>query len=247
MKVADLKKKPPKIILYGPPGTGKTALVMTLGSRLRLYDLDDGARTGLTFKDAFRDERLKVDIKQCIDEDSRKPVGYPKLKSYLIGCAEECRRGTFPFEYICVDSLTTFADAALRQVLSNAGRLDDNRRQIQDWGMSFTDIENVLAILKALPIGVIMIAHDFETVKEESTKSHIAVPGKQLPHKLPAFFDELWYAQIRSLSGGEKDYCIRTKGTADFEARTRCNLEDRTSMKEGMVEILRKCGYDVAK
>ena len=54
MKLSEMKEKKKKILIYGKAGVGKTALVMTLGEKLQLLDVDDGVTTGKRLEDELK-------------------------------------------------------------------------------------------------------------------------------------------------------------------------------------------------
>lgn len=241
VKLSEMKRHPPKIILMGGFGTGKTALALTLGERAVVLDCDNGVATGMTLADKFKQERLNVEVKPCWEESADSAIGFSRALSYARSIQKEVKQGKGP-EALVVDSFTTLVDMAVRQVLATNGKLGQNP-QIQHWGLAFIQVETFLTIMKALPIVVIMTAHTMRYEEDGITKKGIACPGTKLPHKVPTYFDEVWVMKIRNLEQGKKAYLIQTQGTESVPARTRYNLPDETDANLGMVEILRLMGY----
>lgn len=241
--LGEMKQTAPTILLYGAPGTGKTALVETLGSGLRLFDLDNGAVTGLTLKDKWEQERRKVDVVQVLEDDPKKGVAFTKAKSYVLGVAEECKKGSFKHKAVCIDSFTALADAAIRYVKGNAGHLEANTT-LPEWGLAFQELENILTILRSLPLVVILIAHEDQYETEAGPRTEIAIPGRKLPRRVTGYFDEVIRTKIVNAIGGKTDFVLQTKATAGTIARSRRNLPDGTRAEIGMAEILKLMGFN---
>lgn len=260
MKLSELKKHAPKIILAGNPGSGKTALALTLGEGAVVLDLDDGLLTGLTLKDAFFDRRQKVEVKECKEDNPNKALAFAKAASYVRGISDECLKGKPPCRALIVDSLTTLAEGAMRLVMSNNGMLGQHP-QIQHWGLRDLELENFFLTVYSLPMVVVLVVH-LQTVQEEGdtmavvepdgktriktvtqTKYKIALPGKAYPPKLPPRFDELWLARVRKGAGGKMEYKISTTGTTSFITRTRSNLPTDQNMEQGLPALLNKMGF----
>ncbi len=244
MKLKEIRKKPPKVLLYGPPGTGKTALVLTLGKRLQVLDLDDGLETGRTLHDQFRERRMEVDVVQALETSRIRGTAFPEAKRHVFRVVEMIDKGTYPFEAFCIDSLTSLADGAVRYVLGNAGHVG-RAPQIQEWGAAFIEIENILTLLRSLPIVVILTAHQHVFELDGETQTEIAVPGRKLPGKICSYFDEVWRMRVRPLPQKKFAYVLQTKSTAGTVARSRLNLEDGIDAgKLGLEEVLRRVGWE---
>ena len=242
--LADMKILHPKILVYGIAGTGKTALALTLGGCLQVMDMDNGLTTGKTLKDEFYEERMKVNVVGgLLENDPIRGVAFLKAKNHLYAVADACAKGTYSFDALCVDSLTSLVDAAMRMVQGNSSHIGENP-QLQEYGLAFNEVENFLTILKSLPIVVIVIAHQHEFEVDKVTKVRIALPGRKLPGKIAGWFDEVWRMNIKNLPQGKTGYFIQTKGTASTLARSRFNIADGIDAKQGLRTILKGAGYE---
>jgi len=245
--LADMRILHPKILMYGGAGTGKTALTLTLGSSLQIMDLDNGLMTGLTLKDQHYEQRLKVNVVSGLQEtDPARGVAFMKAKNHLYAVAEACKKGTYSFDALAVDSLTALVDSAMRMIQGNSSHIGTNP-QLQEYGLAFQEIENFLTIMKSLPIVVIVIAHQHEFEVDNKMNIRVAIPGRKLPGKVCSWFDEVWRMTIQNLPKGETAHVIQTKGTASTLARSRFNIPDKTDAKLGLVNILKGAGYDFVR
>jgi len=251
MKASDLERKPPKILLYSGAGTGKTAFVSTLGEILQLYDLDDGVTTLVTLDDKFSDLRKSVDVKQCLEIDPTKAMAFKKLKSHLQEVSKACALGNYPFKALAIDSFTALADYALRSAKYNSGKLAEPRISLPEYGIAFSELENVVLTLRSLPIITIIIFHEMYvgvTGGVDADEAHtleIAIPGKQLPYKIPRFFDEIWYLDVRRRGGGKSERRLLTTKSPTIRARSRLNVPDGTNINVGLKQILSDSGYNI--
>lgn len=176
MKVSELKSKPPKILIYGPPGTGKTALVQTLGARGHLIDLDDNLEVGLGLKDNLREERMKIDVAQFLNDNPKKPTAFSECKKHVLSIVNKCSKGDFPFQAVAIDSLSSLASASQDETMYAAGRVGQNP-EIQHWGTLLNEIERVITYLRSLPLPVFYIAHETTFTADDINRVQIAIPG----------------------------------------------------------------------
>ncbi len=261
MKLSEMKPKKRKILIYGKAGVGKTALLMTLGERLQMLDLDDGVYTGVKLEDEWKSERMKVDILQCLETKHDKATAFAAAKDALIKIANKCNAspcqqatppgtklidmpklpdtGAYDYDYLGIDTYTGLADAAVRYVLSNSGILG-KAPKIQHWGLAFIELEGFLTILRSLPLTVFLICHEQTSIVDEETKVELATPGQKLQAKIPRYFDEIWYMKVMHKAQNKRARVLQTQPTPSILARTRSSLEDGLDTCIGMKAILEK-------
>ena len=228
----------------GEFGTGKTAFATTVGAAGEVIDLDNGLRTVMRFQDEFTTRRQQIEVKPCWEPEPEKAIAFKKAFSYIRSAAEQCRKKTYKYKVLIIDSWTTFTDASVRDVLALNGMLAKGAQpQIQHWGASFSALERVLLILKSLPISVVLIAHTRRVSVDGVLKYEMASPGQKLPPKIPTFFDEIWCCKVR----GPKDFILQTATTSSISCRTRSGLADKTPMSLGLPEVYKLLGWDMEK
>jgi len=155
-----------------------------------------------------------------------------KLEQLQVNC---------PYKTIIFDSVTSWADTSLRQVLKSKG-IDKNKGGKQIGGITVNTIEDFGAEASALTEGialakdihayhkvhVILIAHVVQaeyrnTVTNETHVSRsIVTAAKRLAAKIPAYCSEVYHFNIErgfdASSGGT--YTLLTEHTGDDFART---------------------------
>ena len=220
MKVTDLASLPPKVLIYSPAGRGKTALALTLGERAQVIDMDGNLDVGIGLHDNLREERLKVDVKQFLDDEYPKTIkAFNRVKKYLEGVAEDCHRGKFKFDALIIDSLTALGAASENQIMGNVGKLGKGP-SLPNWGLILREIENVITTIRLLPIPVFILAHETMFTADDISQVQIAIPGQKLPGKIVRMFSEIWYMRVRPVEGGSSEIFIQTMPTEAVVCRS---------------------------
>lgn len=245
MKLSDIKLKPPKILLYGKFGSGKTAFALTGGSVVQYIDLDGGLLTGLTLKDQWIEERKKVDILSCLEEDRTKALAFRKAKSYIESIADQCSKGTYPFKVLVIDSLTRLSEYGMRGILDANGLLGKNPR-LQDWVVRDIMFKEILLAMMSMNIAVLLLAHD--QIEDDGEGGQVIVPsiqGKALPPLLNTYFDEILYLRARSIAQGKTQYIIENRSASGLKVRTRSNFENFFDVNLGLKVFLKALTYEI--
>lgn len=247
MKVIDIGSKSPKVLLWGDVGSGKTAYALTLGKRAQVIDLDEGLLTGVTLVDKFQPDRQAVDVKQFLEPaPHRQATVFAKVKAYVSEVAAACQSKKFEYDALIVDSLSALAEAALNFIMMNSGKLNQ-QPEIQHWGLAFSEIKNVIAVLRSLPVPVVLIAHEqvksFGSGVNKEEKLELAVSGKNLASQISRYFDEIWYMRVQPQGAGKNRYALQTISDGKIPCRSRCNLPNYFDTSIGMWETFKRLGY----
>lgn len=263
--VGELSKGPLKILAYGPSGTGKTALALTCGGVAQIMDLDLGVESALGITRRYPDNpyngarRSVHHLAYPEPQPTLKATAFDRFKSDLILIANLCNDNKYPHKVLIVDSFTLLADAALRYILYNNGRLQrlpklPSRGDVgggvsqPEWGLMIDQVEQVVTILRGLPIHVILIAHS-KPMKNDSDsfiRHEISIPTQRLPPRIPAYFDELWFIEMQAGAAGATRRMIRTDATPLYDARSRAGLVDGTDVNLGMPKIFEMLGRSLS-
>lgn len=261
MKIGDAKLSPPKLLIYGPAGAGKSALMYTLGARIKVFDFDRGWNTALKLQDEHTKRRQEVELAGpvidgqpmgYVDANPKSPKAWFAFKTDLIALAGSIQSsgGKSPYQAYGFDSLTTMFECALRFIMGNGGD-SFGAPQIQHWGLAFTEVLNMMSIIRTLPGVVVLIAHEQRDVikrtptdKDGQQIIEIGIPGKNMPGKIPSYFDEFWYMDTVPGVGNKLERRLQTCKDMLVGARSRLCLPNGTETKDGLEAILKKCGYE---
>lgn len=257
MKLEELKLGPPRVLMYGEVGSGKTAFALTVGERGFVCDFDNGLRSGLSIKDKFSEARRKVEVRQFLEENPEtKATAWLAFKSFVRSLPQAIAEKRFTQKVLVIDSLTVMMDCALRFVLANHGGSLGRAPQIQEWGLSYTEVKNVLAALMALPLAIVLIAHDqFKTYRvygegsdtEDLLRISLAVTGKNTDKELFRFFDEIWYCRGVPIEKGGTRFVFQTNPTGSITARSRSSLPPVVDMSLGLPEVFKLMGFNLGE
>lgn len=240
--------------MVGPGGSGKTAEAMTLGADLELICTDMyGWKVCRSLKDKHYDARNAVEVTECYEDVGNPGTGYSKVRTRMFAIQREINAKTYKRRAVCIDSLTSLGEQSMRLVLSTAGKMENGvvrttpkgtGIEIQHWGTAMQQVEDIVVLLRTLPMLCILTAHSGSEEVDGMTKKILSVIGSKLGPKIPPFFDEYWYFNASAGAGGTVDYKIQTKMSSSVEAKTRDGLPDGTLASEGMPSILKRMGYD---
>ena len=210
-----------------------------------MLDLDDGLETGMTLKDDYSASRMNVDVIACLEDDPDKGVAWLKAQKTVRVILKMCSEERYPFQGLCIDSFSALASACMRWVQGNSGRIGENPTQ-PEWGLMIVAIKSIMVLLRALPIPVILTAHEYRLEQDDGMGSitEIAIPGRKLPTDVTGAFDEVWRYRIEG-GGVNRKFRIQTQATSSILARSRFNLKDGLDVsKVSMVRLLRECGCE---
>jgi len=244
VKLSDLKKKPPKIILYGPAGSGKTAFVSTIGKDGYLIDIDGGIETARTLKDDFFETRQGIEVLPCAETDVQRPSAYRLLKTEMLRIFNEVRKGTFEHKVLIIESLTSLSDSLVRYIMGNSNMLY-KPPQMQQHLLISAELDQFLLMVYSIKIPVVLTAHQMVYTVDNKQKMDIAVSGQRTPSKVLGYFDEVLRAKVQNEAGGKVSFQIVAKPTASQIARSRSNIPPLVNSNVGLKDVLLTMGYDI--
>lgn len=242
MKLSEIKLKPPKCIFYGPFGSGKTCFAATGGEVVQFLDMNEGLMSAKTLQDKWTEERKKVDVIECHEDDPTKATAFLKARSYIQSVASQCSTETYKFKILVIDSLTDLQEFCMRNILSNAGRLG-KQAEIQHWQLRDIEFLNLMIIIKSLPIAVILIAHQQIVEQDGINVISPGLPGKSLPNNLFTKFDEILFFKARNTTSGKVEFLIQNTSSSSILTRTRANIKNEINVDIGLIEYLKLLGY----
>lgn len=204
-----------QFLIYGPSGSGKTYSLRTARTPLWIDSFDPGGSTALN--DMVADGRAIV-VNEYENEDAKHPTAF-KLWDENFDKLEKAnvfeRIGTY-----VLDSATTWAQAALNEVMKRAARAGGVPQQ-NDWYPQMVLMEAAIKRMMSLPCDIVFICHD-DILKDEITGKVMRAPlltGKARK-RIPLLFSEIYYADVRRTpKGSEYVWQMRKDSTNDARSR----------------------------
>lgn len=201
------------ILLYGNYGTGKSTILSTCRLPIYICSFDPGG-TRLKALERLRDDGYAILDTSFEGDIAKSPHALKTLESTL---NEMDKAKAFDsLGTLAIDSLTTFSDAVMNEILSMRNR-PGGHPQIQDYGDLWTIIRNIVVKCLALPCDFVMTAHVTTAQDEVDGKiyTNLMTLG-QSAQKLPTYFDELLLAEVQ-----KGKHVIRCKSDGKFKTSTR--------------------------
>ena len=209
-----------KILVLGNAGSGKTTQFGTLPGRKFAYLFDPNAILSLRGMDVDYEEWLpdRVPMKVVpLDRQSRsRAKSAPSQTLYAEwerDVEKKLREGFFDqYDWIMFDSLTTFADMVMDQVLAMQGKAGQWPER-DDWAPQMMAIKSVVREFAALGKNIYFTGH-VEVRQDELTGRLLQTPVMtgRLKVMLPMLFSELLYAEARTdPKSGEVSFVLQTK------------------------------------
>lgn len=249
------------LLLMGDHGTGKTWSMRTARRPVWIDSFDAGG--SVSVRDCVEEGWMFV--KRFEDENIYSPHVFRDWEAHFINLYN----GGF-FEHVgtyVLDSVTTWSEALLTEVMNATGRVPDrdrlyldhrsNQRKGQldkmpipeqrDYMVQMKTMTQLLALMTALPCDFVCIAHMHKTQDEATGKMEYSplITGK-LAQRFPLFFDEVYVATADNAG----NYFYQTQNDGKSPARSRLSnlgqLPERIKIsdKSGIKSILKTVGYD---
>jgi len=210
-----------KLMIYGSSGSGKTVAAVTFPKPLHVCDFDGKVKSAA----AYWLDKEPAMIEGVTFENYRQSEDRRVIAEFntWLRTMREFSEEDFPYKTIVVDSLTTLAEALLREIIREnpqTNRTFPDVPAMQDYLVNKTRFTQIITNILALPCNVVVVAHvslDKDEVTGEMMKSPL-LSGK-LASIIPVLFDELYHAYTL-----KKDdrllYVAQTRPDNGYIART---------------------------
>lgn len=209
-------------LVSGDSGTGKTTLLMTARRPIYIYQFDpDGARSirdEIDWKSVFVDSRFDHD-------DPKLPIAY---QEWGLDFLTKKNTGFFKdFGTVAIDSLTTFSDIIMYNVLKLAGRIGQIPRARfgkagdNDYVMQMNEMSLRVREFMTLPCDFFATCH-LETEQDGETmkiKTYPLITGK-LKTRIPLLFTDIFVCITKNTAKGIV-YELLTRNDGNYLARTK--------------------------
>lgn len=238
MKLSDVKVEAPFILLKGEPGLRKSTQALSFAELGPQYWFSyDRKMTGILIPA----RKWNIDLSTIEYDDYE---DWTKARQKL----EQLAQNGHKFKGgIIMDSITTMADAALRQTLKlkigqtrgsgeKAGKLVGGIavNELEDYNAEAGALNEMIALLKDInafhKVPVILIAHVFESGQKPgqantTVNRRIVTAGKAPAAKIPAICSEVIHFNFKpGIQAGTGEYQMITENNGDDFARTSIGL-----------------------
>lgn len=213
-----------RILVVGGTGAGKTQQIPTLPGKKFAYLFDANALLTLRGSDIdyeeFLPEDLSVDVSSLSSSNKGKSAKVSKKQSEQYVKWEkdfETRRGDGyfdPFDWICLDSCTTFLDIIMDYVLTVNGRPGEWPNQ-DDYGPQMVTFVNVIRTLVGMGKSIYCTGHLLLEKDEKYGRIiNMMMMTGRLRGKIPLLFSDVFAADHDVDRDGNSTYTIQTKPDA---------------------------------
>ena len=244
----DKMQKRYSAIITGETNAGKTYILRTARLPIHIDSFDPGGTKCLN--DLIKSGDVVVDTK-WETEDPFNPTVYAewkKINELRIKIGYFKQFGTY-----CIDSLTTFAQAAMNAQLALKSRAGEAPQHRRDYNPQKVEIENRIRRLMNLPCDFILTGHLRETrdlktvdkqsgIKYEEVRYRLHITGQAVV-TIPLLFDELYVIKGKGESP-RREMLIDSLG--EYIARSRLKGGGKLNAVEepDIKKLLEKAGLD---
>lgn len=207
-------------LLIGGPGSGKTTQYRTLPGKTFVYFFDPNAAASVRGASnidyaEFLPDRLDINVKplaarKTADKHFKafEPVTYIEWEQHLEAALDQ---GFFDnYDFIGIDSMTTFGDCVMDRVLWLNGRLGKHPEQA-DWTSQMTTFQNVFRTLASLGKTIVCTAHN--EVREDALTKRIfyqPVLTGRLRTRIPLLFSNIFRTEADRDAEGNAEFVFHT-------------------------------------
>lgn len=213
-----------KALIFGESGVGKTCFLSKAPGPIFVMDFDNKISSLASYLKAHAPDRL-TEVSYASYVSNPKQDGRPiqRLVRDLNSLEAAIKNGTNKTKTIALDSLTTFADELMREIMvSNPGikQAIDGVPALQHYLVLGVEFKKIIHRILALDMNVIVMAH-MSIEKDESTgalKGRPLLPGK-LADGLPVVFPEIYRAFVE-MKDGNAIHALQTRPDGKHLTRT---------------------------
>lgn len=247
MNLGDLNvKTQKKVLVFGTSGTGKTCFATGFPGPLFVADFDGKVSSAASFY-AGSTELLRGIHYESYTPQPGQPVERP-FEDYcrkLYELEQLAAKNEFPYKTFVLDSLTTYVDQMMKQVMKqNPGMKRNDTKPVkvaalQDYMILSAHFKDMLFRVLQLPCNVVITAHS-QVDKDELTGEILRtplLPGK-LSSYLPVLFEEVYFTDVEQGQAGKTRYIAQT--ASDYRVKVRSQLKDIPAKVDLSYEVISK-------
>lgn len=215
-----------KIMVLGDYGNGKTVFASSFPGPIHFEDFDGkigSAASHLKRTNPSKLSEIHFEDYAAMGADCRKKLA--TFNGNLTGFEKEAAEGRLSIKTYVLDSLTTFSNAMLDEVVrQNPGIKSATPGQPSPahYGVFGRQVKNMLGRVLALPCNVVILAH-MKYEKDETTGrilAQVVADGQQLSAWLPIVLFEVYRAYAKVDEKGNTTYWAQTRPDGQFNCRS---------------------------
>lgn len=223
-----------KTLIYGDSGAGKTVAATSFPGPIFVHDFDGKVVSAANFWRTHNPEKLnQIEFETynaIVGKDKWETIQkqYATFNGWLVQMQALVREGKpFPFKTVVLDSITTWSDLLLKEIMRQTkdkikGPIQglDDIPGMQTYSVNTVHFKAQLNQLLSLPCNVVVTAH-IEIDKDELTgriERRPKATGK-LATYLPIVFGEV-YRQYVKIDGNNRRYLWQTQTDNEFNCRS---------------------------
>lgn len=229
-KLSELAESSRKtIMVYGNSGSGKTIFACGFPGPILVWDFDGKVSSAANFYRGTP-QLDQIDYHPCAKKADFNKNFYTKLVE-LENLSKKPE--PFPYKTIVLDSITTFVDALMAEVIkqnpgeaSSRAHVDDTKVANQrDYLIAISHVKNTVTKILSLPANIVITGH-MQSEKDELTGEILYAPlvfGKDLPKWFPVVFEEVYRTYVDEKVEGSKtviQYMAQTRALKKYIARS---------------------------
>lgn len=226
MKLSDLNPSLQiKVCIYGHSGAGKTCFASSFPGPIWVADFDGKISSAAAYLRSKNPKQLdSIDYEDFTYSPSSGGLRvFQKFSKCLNSIEAACAEGKMKYKTVVLDSLTTFSDALMQDILAeNPGgkRPAPGVPALQDYLIFNNYLKPILSRLLALPCNLVVVGHIAMDKDELTGEIHhkLALSGK-LPELIPVLFQEV-YRAFTEVKDGATLFKLQTRSNGKYMCRT---------------------------
>jgi len=206
----------PAIVIVGNPGTRKTTLALQF-PKPYVFDCDNNLASPAAF---LKKEDFFFNSGTTGEDGTEIPPA--KRFAHFNKCMNEAAASE-DVDTLVVDSLTSFIDILMFEVLRQAGKKYDAQMTLPDWGKFGALLKHVIVTLRSSGKTIVFTAHN-NMVQDEVSKQWfhmLNVPGAAKT-TLTGLFTDCWECTTDTKGAGvnkKTEYIVRTQPLSNQDMR----------------------------
>lgn len=215
-----------KLLVYGESGAGKTVFATSFPGPILVHDFDGKVASAAGYWGKYNPEQVsQIDYISYAEGNTQER--YERFRLWFNDHQKLAKDGKFPYKTIVLDSLTTWSELLMKEILRQtvnkikgpiAGR--DDIPGMQHYGLNSVFFKEQLGNFLKFPCNVVVTAH-IDITKDETTGEILRRPlvSGKLASYLPIIFGEVYRAYVDQKEN-KSVHLAQTKSDSKYNCRS---------------------------